>query len=75
MPVLGGEMASQDICGRYCPAPEYMLTGSYMWEKHQSQYSMPLSRTPIEDSQFMNPIPTYNPGWFLLLEFQVRLNI
>ena len=64
MPVLGGEMASQDICGRYCPAPEYMLSGSYMWEKQQSQYSMPMTRVPMEDSQCIDSMPIYNAGSF-----------
>lgn len=60
MPVLGGEMASQDICGRYGAAPEYMLPGPYMWEKHQGhQYSLPLNRIPPEESQCVNAVPTY----------------
>ncbi|CAH2089419.1 unnamed protein product [Euphydryas editha] len=69
MPVLGEMAASQDLCGRYCPAPEYMLSGSYVWEKHISQpYSMPLTRLPNEDAQCINTTPTYNTDSDMQLE-------
>ncbi|XP_026494973.1 hepatocyte nuclear factor 4-gamma isoform X1 [Vanessa tameamea] len=69
MPVLGEMAASQDICGRYYPAPEYMLPGPYMWEKHINHpYAMPLTRLPNEDAQCINTTQTYNTDSDMQLE-------
>ncbi|XP_045777476.1 hepatocyte nuclear factor 4-gamma isoform X2 [Maniola jurtina] len=71
MPALGCEMAaSQDFCGpRYCPGIDYVLPGSYMWEKHQNNpFSIHAHKTPPENEQSINPLPKYSTDSDMQLE-------
>lgn len=68
MPVLGYEMATQEMCPVYS-APEYAVPAQPQWDKHPaSPYYGSVVRTPPLDAR---PV-TYNEG---LLTQQSRLII
>lgn len=59
MPVLGYEMASQELCPMY-NAVDYMMGAQPQWEKHASTpYYGPVVRSPPQEAR---PVMTFSEG-------------